>query len=298
MKFSTVAIAAPGDMGHAVGRAVRELGHDVIICLKGRSDFSRERAVRAGLREVPDLETLVSDADLFLSILPPASAVEIAEQIAAAMKATGKTPVYADCNAIAPETVKKIGRIVGAAGADFIDGSIIGSPPGKPGNTRLYVSGPRAADMAELEGPEMRVLPCGTEIGHASAVKMCYASTTKAVNALYTAVLTAAETMGVGKELRDALADGQQDTLDRMARVVPFLPCDAERYIGEMEEIAETFAAAGVTPDFHRGAADIYRLLATTPFASETRESADRSRTLDQAVAVYAQHLPTPKKVA
>lgn len=28
-----------------------------------------------------------------------------------------------------------------------------------------------------------------------------------------------------------------------------------------MEEIADTFDAVGVTPDFHRGAADIFRLV-------------------------------------
>ena len=54
----------------------------------------------------------------------------------------------------------------------------------------------------------------------------------------------------------------------------------------------EAFASAANTafPDgFHRGAAEIFRLLAATPFASETRESLDTSRTLEQAVQVFAE---------
>jgi hypothetical protein len=65
-----------------------------------------------------------------------------------------------------------------------------------------------------------------------------------------------------------------------------------------MEEIAATLESVGVTPKFHQGAADLYRLLDRTPFAKETRESLDRSRTLEQAVKVYAAHLPKPKKAA
>jgi hypothetical protein len=65
-----------------------------------------------------------------------------------------------------------------------------------------------------------------------------------------------------------------------------------------MEEIAATFDSVGVTPKFHEGAADLYRLLDTTPFAQETRETLDRSRTVEQAVKVYAAHLPKAKKAA
>ena len=59
-----------------------------------------------------------------------------------------------------------------------------------------------------------------------------------------------------------------------------------------MEEIARTFASVGVTPRFHEGARDIFALLAATPFAAETRETRDASRTLEQAVKVYRDHLP------
>ena len=72
---------------------------------------------------------------------------------------------------------------------------------------------------------------------------------------------------------------------------VPGLPPDSERWIGEMNEIAATFEAAGVTPRFHQGAAEVYRLLASTPLAAENRETMDKSRSLEEVVRVYAHHL-------
>ncbi len=174
MRLRTIAILSPGDMGQGVGRALAERDFDVITCLAGRSDATRARAERAGFRGVPDLELLVSEADIILSILPPAAAPGLAREVAAAMRKTGNAPAYADCNAVSPETTRAIGETVAGAGADFIDGGIIGAAPGKSDQpVRIYVSGPRAGIMTELDGNGIAIRPCGTEIGRASAVKMC-----------------------------------------------------------------------------------------------------------------------------
>jgi len=298
MTFRTVAVSSTGDMGHAVGAALREAGYDVVACVAGRSALSQERAQRAGIRTLPDLDAVVAASDLFLSILPPALAGELADQVVAAMKRTGKRPLYADMNAIAPETVKGIARTIEAAGADFVDGGIIGNPPGKGAATRIFVSGKRAAELVALAGPKMDIRACGDAPGRASAVKMCYAAVTKGSNALFAAVLTAAEALGVLAEVTGEYEASQAELYKRMKASVPFLPADAWRYAGEMEEIAATFDSVGVTPKFHQGAADLYRLLDTTPFASETRETLDRTRTLAQSVKVYAEHLKKPRKAA
>ena len=58
-----------------------------------------------------------------------------------------------------------------------------------------------------------------------------------------------------------------------------------------MEEIATTFAAGGVTPHFHLGAAAIYRLLEQTPYAIESPEDIDSNRTLTQTIAATVAQL-------
>ena len=60
-----------------------------------------------------------------------------------------------------------------------------------------------------------------------------------------------------------------------------------------MEEIAATFDAAGVTPHFHQGAAEIFRLLASTPFADESPETIDRGRSLEETIRVTSEYLPS-----
>ena len=289
--IGTVALLGTGDMGHAVGRSLRQHGHDVVSCLDGRSERSRRLAAAAGIRDLPDPQSLMRAADLVLSILPPAAAVGAAEAATAAMRQAGVTPPYADCNAVSPATTRQVGAIVGAVGAPFIDAGIIGPAPGKGAPPRFYVSGPDTTPMQALDGKGIAVRPIGREIGRASGIKMCYAALTKGTFTLQTAVLIAAEAMGLTAELTAELQGSQQSAYAKMQATVPRLPADAGRWIGEMEEIAATFADAGVTPKFHEGAAEIFRLLAETPFAAETRETMDSSRGLAESVPVYAAQL-------
>ena len=158
MSLPAIAILMPGDMGHGVGAALVAAGHTVLTCLAGRGNATRALAARAGMQDTESLADLVKRADTILSILPPAAAINLATDIAAAMKDTGATPVYVDCNAISPGTARQVGSIVSAAGASFIDAGIIGLAPGKGGGTRFYVSGPDVTAMQELDGKEERVV--------------------------------------------------------------------------------------------------------------------------------------------
>jgi len=291
MTNDRIAILMPGDMGHGVGRALRAHGHDVITCLAGRSARTRGLAEAAGMRDAGSLEALVAGADLILSILPPTAAVAQARAVAAAMNATGARPVYVDCNAVSPMTVREAAALIAAAGAPFIDCGIIGVAPGKGKPTRFHVSGPDTTPMERLDGKGIHVLPMGPEIGRASALKMVYAGLTKGTMTLHTAMLLAAHQLGVFDETVAEFTDSQAPALAAMQNRSPKIPADAGRWIGEMEEISATLASVGVTSGFHDGAAEIYRVLNRTPFAAETRETLDMSRTIGEAIPVYAKHL-------
>jgi len=283
-------------MGHRIGRALGEHGLDLVTCLAGRSERTRRLAEKGGFGDVEDLETLTDRADLILSIIPPAAAPAMAETVAAAMGRSGARPPYADCNALAPATARRIARVIEAAGAPFVDASICSIAPSPGALPRIYVSGPLTSHLQALDGKGIAVKPLGKEVGRASGLKMCYGGLTKGIATLHTAVLLAAEAMSLSDELRDELIYSQKDAYAAMRWKVPRLAADSERWMGEMEEIAASFAAVGVTPDFHRGALDIYTLLSKTPLAEETRETIDSSRTLEESVRVYAAHLPQPGK--
>ena len=293
MAEQTIAILSPGDMGAGVGAALAGHGHDVITCVAGRSRETRARAERVGFRLVADLDSLLAHADLVLSILPPEAATGLARDVAAAMRRSGHAPPYADCNAVSPETARTIGTLFDGTGAPFIDAGIIGwTPRADIPPTRFYVSGEAAGLMDVLDGKGMAVRPVGREIGRASAVKMCYASITKGTNALHTAAMTVAEALGVGATVRAEIGESLPAVMERMRGTIPRLPADAGRWVGEMEEIARTYASAGVTPRFHQGAAETFRLLDSTPYGRETRETMDTARTLEETVAACLRDLP------
>jgi 3-hydroxyisobutyrate dehydrogenase-like beta-hydroxyacid dehydrogenase len=292
----TIAVLMPGDMGHATGRVLAAHGYDVQTCLDGRSERTKALARSAGIRDAGSLDAVVGTASLILSILPPSYALGQATDVAEAMTRTGAKPVYVDCNAISPQTAKAVCAVIEAAGAPFIDAGIIGlKPDGDGPGPRFYVSGADTEPMQALDGKGFQVKAIGSEPGRASALKMCYAGLTKGTWTLHTAVLLAAEAQGLSNELRREFEYSQAPALAVMDARVPRLPADSGRWIGEMEEIAKTFADAGVTPGFHEGAAAIFRILAETPFASETRENFDADRTMEETIRAAADVMEKPQ---
>ena len=287
MALGTVAMLSPGSMGPAVGKVLRESGYDVVTNLDGRSERTRALAEEAGFRAVSGIDSIVEEADLVMSILVPSEAISVAREAAAAMKRTGASPAYADCNAVSPDTARELGGIIEAAGGRFIDAGIIGGPPGSGSPPRFYASGPHEAVIGELDGKGIIVPLLGGDVGRASAIKMCYASLTKGVSALQTAALVAAHRLGLSGELEDEMSSSQAKVLAQMQSVIG-LPGKAFRWVGEMEEIAATFESVGVTGNFHHGAAEIFRMVADSPLGDERPETIDPNRTLQETVEVFA----------
>ena len=289
--LSTVGILSPGDMGHTVGNVLRENGLRVITCLTGRSQRTQQLAEKAGIVDVPTYSQFVTEADLILSIMVPAQAMSAASAVAETLQQVDTTLAYTDCNAIAPQTVRKLGDIVTSAGGTFVDASIIGPPPRTPGATRFYASGPDLDLFSELNNYGLDVRALGTEIGLASAIKMCYASLTKGLTALCTELLTAASVLGVSEALTAEFQLSQSALFERMERGLPSMPPKARRWIGEMEEISATFAHVGLTPNILTGAADMYRFIGDTHLADLPPEARDEFPTLAELINILADNL-------
>lgn len=294
--IETVAVLSPGDMGHAIGRTLREAGLRVITSLEGRSARTAALAAQAQIEDVPDDAALVREADALLAVLVPSAALGIAERIATAVERTGAPLLYADLNAIAPQTARTIGERLTRAGVRFVDAGIVGGPP-RPGGhgPRVYASGAAAGELAALRerGLDVRVL--GEDIGQASGLKMCYAALTKGLTALATELLVAGEALGLSEPLRAELEGGQEALWAWIGRSVPGMPPKAYRWVGEMEEIAATFGQLGLTPRMLEGAADLYRFVGETPLAAETPEARRQGTTVEGVVRLLAGALDPPQ---
>ena len=179
MDRNCIGILMPGDMGHAVGATLIDHGYRVVTALNGRSDNSRMLAERAGLTDTGSIDAVVSEADVILSILPPAAAEGLASEVSASIRRTGKIPIYVDCTAVSPDTVCRIEGIITDAGGLCVDVGIVGLRPGRGAPPRFYVSGPDVSAMTTLDGTGIQVVSAGDTVGQASAVKMVYAGLTK-----------------------------------------------------------------------------------------------------------------------
>ena len=231
-----VGLLHPGEMGAAVGACV---DGEVIWASQGRSEATRERAAR--FRDVGALEALVVEADVILSICPPHAAVDVARVC------SGFAGIYIDANAISPQRAVE----VAATQPRFVDGGIVGGPPTEPGTT-LYLSGAEAEAVAALFAGS----PLATRIvSSASAVKMAYAAWSKGTTALLLAIRDVAHANGVEDEWRLAAPE----LAAQLPRAEAAAAKKGWRWVGEMEEIADTFDAAGRPDGFHRAAAEVFR---------------------------------------
>ena len=187
----------------------------------------------------------LGEAQLVMSILPPAAALSFAQQMVPVLKDAAHKPAFVDCNAVSPDTARHISEVIAATGAPFIDAAIIGLPPESGGgpSPHFYSSGPDANRLLALAsyGVDVRVLE--GPIGAASALKMCYAGINKGLAAIASAMILAAARSGATAALYQEMSESLPDLLNSLRRQVPDMLPKAYRWVAEMREIA-TFAGA------------------------------------------------------
>jgi len=273
MARPTIGIVSAGAMGSAVGAAYAAGGARAVTSVQGRSERTRALAAAAGLELLAGLDEVVRLSDIVLSIVPPERARAVAGDIAAAARHGDADPLVADLNAVAPTTVLAMQALYAGSGLELVDGSISGGPPQPGGSTRLYLSGARAAEIAELDAPGLDSRLVGDTVGLASAVKMSTASVYKGTVGLLAHALLAAHANGVLPQVLDDLHASFPELVDDAPRSIARATTKAGRYVGEMREIASTQAGAGLPRELFDGFAAVYAALAETPLARRSPES-------------------------
>lgn len=274
-----IGILHPGDMGISVAAAAVAGGNEVYWASEGRSPGTRARAEGQALRDARSVPALVERCDVILSVCPP----DAAESVAEAVLGCGFRGLLVDANAISPARAVRIGERLEAAGAEFVDGGIIGGPAWQRGTTWLCLSGGSARRVAAcFEGGPLEIEVLDGPVGRASALKMCYAAYTKGTTALLGAIMGASENLGVRESLYGHWARNGASFISQSEKRVNEGALKAWRWVGEMEEIAATFKAAGMPEGFHLAAAEFYRHL--SGFKGEQTAPA-----IDAVLAVLAQ---------
>jgi 3-hydroxyisobutyrate dehydrogenase-like beta-hydroxyacid dehydrogenase len=246
---TVVGVVHPGEMGAAVAGVLRERS-DVLWASAGRSSATAGRAGAAGLEDAGDLGELCRRCEILLSICPPHAAVDVARA------ASGFTGIYVDANAIAPSTARTIAELQ----PRFVDGGIVGPPPTRPETTRLYLAGGEAEQVAGLfAGTNLDARIVSIEPGAASALKMAYAGWTKGSAALLLTVRELARAEGVEDALLEEWRLSIPELEKRLAGAERSAQRKGWRWMGEMEEIAQSMAAQNLPAGFHEAAAEVFR---------------------------------------
>jgi len=268
----TVVIIAQGGMGAACAARLTANGVRVLTSLKGRSEASAARAKAAGMVDASDAD--IAAADIVLSIVPPGDALPLAQRLAPALTAANRKPLYADCNAVSPDTVREIAAAIETTGAPFADAGIIGGPPRAGyGGPIFYYSGTDGAPLERLNDFGLVFRRVDGGIGAASALKMSYGGITKGLTAVGSAMLLAAERAGVAEALHAELAASQPNLLAYFQRSVPDMFGKAYRWVAEMEEIAH-FTGGGPSREMYEAIAAHYQRLADDNSGARTDISA------------------------
>ena len=241
-----VGLLHPGEMGAAIGAVLVEQGHQVLWLPRGRSEGSARRAAEAGLTAVEDLD----GAEVILSVCPPHAALDVARSL------QGTSALVIDANAVSPMTARRIGEVIGER---WVDGGIVGPAPSRAGTTRLYLSGTHAGEASSLfDGTRLEPVVLGGSPVAASALKMAYAAWTKGSAALLLATVETARETGIEDALRAEWSRSQPDLDARWRAAMDSAATKGWRWVGEMHEIASTFAGAGLPSGFHEAAAEVF----------------------------------------
>lgn len=238
--MTAVGLLFPGEMGARIGGAA---SGEVLWASEGRSSATAERAASAGFRDVATLARLVAESDVVISLCPPA----VAEDVARAVGGHGFHGLYLEGNAIAPARCGRIASLLAGAGAQVVDGAVIGGE-----ELRLYLSGDpdqvtRAAQL--FADGDVATIALSGPIGSASALKMAFGGWNKGGIALAAQAHAIARAYGVDDALAEVGVDG-----DRVLRA----GAKAWRWTPELLEVADTCTQLGVPDGLARGAAAVF----------------------------------------
>jgi 3-hydroxyisobutyrate dehydrogenase-like beta-hydroxyacid dehydrogenase len=118
-----------------------------------------------------DAKSACAGADFVISAVTAAAAENVAEQAAGFLQ---PGQIFFDINSASPHTKQRAGKHLERSGADYIEGAVM-APVKKPGiGVSILAGGARAEETAKrLNALGFNIKPVSTEIGRASATKLC-----------------------------------------------------------------------------------------------------------------------------
>jgi putative dehydrogenase len=287
VSLNKIGILSIGEMGFHWAKLLNSHGVEVLTYDRERGEVSRKRAQNAGVSSLPSMAELVRAADLVVSIVVPSAAKRVAESVAAGAQETGRSGLlFLDANAISPMTADEIAAVVAPAGVHFIDGCIIGSAAKMGKGTILYVSGPEAERLRDLEAFAIPTKVLGPQTSQASAFKIVYAGLTKGLQGLFCELFMGARRFGLLEELSAQWEDSFPGLIDKVATSIVGLRIHAGRRAEEMDELKRTFEHHGLKSIMAPAVQQVLQSIAALQ-TDRASESGARQGNLQEALELF-----------
>lgn len=191
-----VGVVGFGEAGAAIAAGLAGAGADVVATdtrlQSADGDRLRRLAAEQGVRLVPAAAAVAGEADVILSLVTSSAALPVATALAPHLRATH---LVADLNSTSPGLACRVGEVIDASGAVFVDVAVMAAVPPHRHRVPMLASGPGAERFSGLP-LELQVEVVGSEAGTASAIKMLRSLLVKGLEALLLEFAVAAHRFG------------------------------------------------------------------------------------------------------
>jgi 3-hydroxyisobutyrate dehydrogenase-like beta-hydroxyacid dehydrogenase len=207
-----------------------------------------EEARAAGVRVASNAADAVEGAAFVISAVTASAALDVARGVAPHLR---PGQIFLDINSASPATKRQGAAAIEGAGASFVEAAVMAPVPGPGLRVPILAGGERAAEVAErLNELGMNITPVATEIGRASAMKLCRSIVIKGLEAIMIDCAAASRLSGVEAEVYASLA-GTFPSIDwpKLAETMAQrVHQHGRRRAAEMREAADMLTDLGLDP--------------------------------------------------
>jgi len=253
-KSMRIGLIGYGEVGKIMTQALRDAGlawvgaWDILLRDAAQGPAMKAHAREAGVEACASAASLLERAEIVLCAVTAGNALDVAKEAAGSIR---RGAYFLDLNSASPGTKARCAKLIEAAGAHYVEAGVMTSVPPYGVRVPMVIGGARAAELAARLAPlgfAMEVV--ASEIGVASAIKMCRSIIIKGMEAMLIESYTTARRYGVEKRVLESLKetfpglDWEKQGAYFFSRVAKH----GRRRAEEMREAAVTVREAGFEP--------------------------------------------------
>jgi 3-hydroxyisobutyrate dehydrogenase-like beta-hydroxyacid dehydrogenase len=254
LEFGRVAVIGWGEAGTILGTDLVAAGcevstFDILFDVPEKRTAMLAKARHARVRAANTLADAVKDVDLVISAVTASSCGDVASLAAQSLR---PGQVFLDINSVSPAKKQSSCKALERSGADYIEAAVMAPVPPQRLKVPMLLGGRRAHEAAvALARLGMDARAIASDIGVASAVKMCRSVVIKGIEALAVESMLAARKFGAEEQVLASLNQtypGMGWDRDLPDYLISRVAEHGRRRAAEMREVERTLRDIGIVP--------------------------------------------------